>query len=158
MLPDLTSQDIQLLKRFHLLRPEGKRELLDYLRYIAQKQYRAELFSQVLNNSLLYNGLLQAAKMCEREDTRLEEVLQKISQIKYMYYNLLEKTNAKYDEMLDDIFPDDLVRDWGRIGFENVAEAARQKGKEIVLRELEEMIQGLERLTQKGEKKRFIAV
>ncbi len=158
MIPDLTSQDILLLKGFHLLNSEGKRDLLDYLGFVAQKQYRAELFSQVLNNPLLYRGLLQAAKMCEREDIEMEEILQKISQVKYMFYNLLERINTKYDEVLDSNYLDGLVRDWGRIGFENVAEAAKNKRKDLVFRELQEMIYGLENLTEKGDKKRFIAV
>lgn len=158
MLPDLTSQDILLLKCFHLLRPEGKRDLLDYLRFIAQKQYRAELSTQVMNNPLLYNGLLQAARMCEREDIQAEDVLQKISQLKYMYYTLLEKTNLKYDEVLEDFNLGDIIRDWARIGFENLAEAAKCGQKDLILQELEEMIYGLERLAKKGDKKRFVAV
>ncbi len=157
MLPDLTSQDILLLKCFHLLRPEGKRDLLDYLRFVAQRQYRAELLTQVLSNPLLYNGLLQAARMCEREETRVEDVLQKISQLKYMFYNLLEKTNLKYDEALEDNL-EDIIRDWGRIGFENLAETAGNGRKDLMLQELDEMIQSLEGLARKGDRKRFIAV
>ena len=157
-MPDLNSQDICLLKGFQLLRPEGKRDLLDYLRFLAQKQYRAELSFQVLNNPILYNGLLQASRMCEREETRVEDILQKISQLKYMYYQLLEKTNVKYDEVLDDINLEDIIRDWGRIGFENVAEAVKTGRKELILRELDEMIEGLEGLAKKGDKKRIIAV
>lgn len=158
MLPDLTSQDILLLKGFQLLRPEGKRDLLDYLRFTAQKQYRAELSTQVLNNPLLYSGLLQAARMCEREEIRVEDVLQKISQLKYMYYHLLEKTNLKYDEILEGFNTGDIIRDWGRIGFENLAEAAKNGEKDLILQELDEMIQGLEGLAKKGDKKRFVAV
>lgn len=96
--------------------------------------------------------------MCEREEIRIDEILQKISQLKYMFYHLLEKTTIKYDEVLDDICLDDLVRDWGRIGFENVAEAVKNERKDLMLRELEEMIQGLEGLAKKDDKKRFIAV
>ncbi|MGI6549274.1 MAG: hypothetical protein ACOX4Q_04410 [Syntrophomonadales bacterium] len=157
MLPDLTNQDIMLLKCFHLLRPEGKRDLLDYLRFIAQKQYRAELSSQVLSNPLLYNGLLQAARMCEREEIQTEDILQKISQLKYMYYNLLEKTRFKYDEALESNL-EDIIRDWGRIGFENLTEAAQNGRKDLMLQELDEMIDSLEALTRKGDKKRFVAV
>lgn len=157
MLPDLTNQDIMLLKCFHLLRPEGKRDLLDYLRFIAQKQYRAELSSQVLSNPLLYNGLMQAARMCEREEIQTEDILQKISQLKYMYYNLLEKTRFKYDEALESNL-EDIIRDWGRIGFENLTEAAQNGRKDLMLQELDEMIDSLEALTRKGDKKRFVAV
>jgi hypothetical protein len=157
LLPDLTNQDIMLLKCFHLLRPEGKRDLLDYLRFIAQKQYRAELSSQVLSNPLLYNGLLQAARMCEREEIQTEDILQKISQLKYMYYNLLEKTRFKYDEALESNL-EDIIRDWGRIGFENLTEAAQNGRKDLMLQELDEMIDSLEALTRKGDKKRFVAV
>jgi hypothetical protein len=146
-----------LLKCFHLLRPEGKRDLLDYLRFIAQKQYRAELSSQVLSNPLLYNGLLQAARMCEREEIQTEDILQKISQLKYMYYNLLEKTRFKYDEALESNL-EDIIRDWGRIGFENLTEAAQNGRKDLMLQELDEMIDSLEALTRKGDKKRFVAV
>jgi len=156
--PDLTSQDIHLLKGFQLLRPDGKRDLLDYLRFIAQKQYHAELSSQVLNNPILYNGLLQAARMCEREETRVEDILQKVGQLKYMYYQLLEKISTKYNEVLDDINLEDIIRDWGRIGFENINEAAKTGQKDLMLRELDEMIEGLEGLAKKGGKKRIIAV
>ncbi len=158
MLPDLTSQDIVLLRCFQLLRPEGKQDLLDYLRFIAEKQYRAELCIQVLKNPLLYNGLLQAARMCERDEILVEDVLQKISQAKYLYYHLLEKTNLKYDEILEDCNRANIVRDWGRIGFENLAEAAKNGRKELILRELREMIAGLEGLAKTSDKKRFIAV
>ena len=132
MLPDLTSQDILLLKCFHLLRPEGKRDLLDYLRFIAQKQYRAELSTQVMNNPLLYNGLLQAARMCEREDIQAEDVLQKISQLKYMYYTLLEKTNLKYDEVLED-FNLGVLFGLGSDGFEKPGQKRPNAGKRTLI-------------------------
>jgi ribosomal protein L15 len=74
-----------------------------------------------------------------------------------MYYNLLEKTRFKYDEALESNL-EDIIRDWGRIGFENLTEAAQNGRKDLMLQELDEMIDSLEALTRKGDKKRFVAV
>ena len=71
MFSELTSQDIILLKCFRLLQTEGKKNLLDYLKFLAEKQYRAELSSRILNNPILYNGLVQAHRMCEREEVHV---------------------------------------------------------------------------------------
>jgi len=158
LLFELTSQDIMLLKCFRLLQTEGRKNLLDYLKFLAEKQYRAELSSRILNNPVLYNGLVQAHGMCEREDVSLEDILQKINQLKYMYYQLLEKTSIKYDDILDDLNQENVIRDWGRIGFENITEAAKTGRKDLILRELEEMIEGLKGLAKKGGQKRIIAV
>ena len=158
MLFELTSQDIMLLKCFRLLQTEGRKNLLDYLKFLAEKQYRAELSSRILNNPILYNGLVQAHRMCEREEVHVDDILQKINQLKYIYYQLLEKTNIKYDEILDDINQENIIRDWGRIGFENISEAARTGRKDLILRELDEMIEGLKGLAKKGDRKRIVAV
>jgi len=158
LFPDLNSQEIQLLTSFNMLTPENKREVLDYLKYVSGKQYRSEIYSQVLNNPLLHNGLMQALRMCEREDTGLEEINHKISQLKYMYYNLLEKTNNKYEESFQESRVDDLVKDWACIGFENVLDAVHSRRKDVMARELEEMIEGLIKLTKKDGKRRIIAV
>ncbi|NLB18812.1 MAG: hypothetical protein GX825_08830 [Syntrophomonadaceae bacterium] len=158
MFPDLNSQEIQLLTNFNMLTPDNKREILEYMKYVSSKQYRAEIYSQVLNNPLLHSGLMQALRMCEREDTGLDEINNKISQLKYMYYNMLEKTNHKYEESFQEARVDDLVKDWACIGFENVLDAVRTRSKEVMARELEEMIDRLTKLTKKDGKRRIIAV
>lgn len=154
----LNSQEIQLLNRFNLLAPENKREVNDYLCYLIMKQYRAELNSQVLGNPLIYNGLLQAIRMCERDDLGIDEILQKIRQIKFLYYQLLEKIYCKYADILEGFYTDELLKDWGRLGFESVFEAAQKQSKESICTELEEMVQGYNRLAKKEGKRKFVAV
>lgn len=158
MFPEMSEQEIQLLNNFSILSPENQKEYHNYLRYILLKQYRAEMHSQVLANPLLFKGLKQALLMCEREDTQVEEIMQKVKQTKYMYNQLVEKVYFKYADALDDFPLNDFVIDWGRIGFENVAEAAYNEQKDMIRSELEEMIHGYNRMTKKQDKRRIVAV
>jgi len=159
MYPDVTVQEVELLNRFNLLSAEGKKELNDYLRYLLLKQYRAELYSQVLGNPLLHNGLMQAVRMCESENVELEEIVHKIRQVKQIYYQLLEKVFLKYAEAVDELYLYDSLRDWGRIGFEQVADAANKDCKEDILRELEEMLHNYRKLAvNRGDRRRIVAV
>lgn len=158
MFPDLSDQEIHLLNNFNLLTQDNQKEYNDYLRYILLKQYRAEMHSQVLANPLLCNGLKQALRLCEREETGIEEIMQKVRQTKYIYHQLVEKVYCKYAEALDDFPLNDLVLDWGRMGFENVAEAASNDQKDLIRRELEEMIHGYNKMAKKQDRRRIVAV
>lgn len=158
MLPDLTRQEIQLLNRFSMLTPEGRRELNNYMRFILLKQYRSDLFSQVLGNPLLFNGLQQAIRLCEREDVEVEEVVQKIRQLKFLYYQLLEKSYCKYSEILGEMLLEDSLKDWGKVCFENILDAAHTGRRELMRQELEEMVQSYNRLARREDRKKIVAV
>ncbi|MGE5398532.1 MAG: hypothetical protein ACM3MK_13490 [Chitinophagales bacterium] len=158
MIPNMTSQEIQLISRFSQLTPEGKREIDDYLRFVLLKQYKKELCSQVLNNSLLHNGFLQAVWMCEREDTSIEDIVAKVRQLKFVFYQSLERTYCRYSEVLGELMVEDILRDWGSIGFDSVLEAANTGNKELMKQELENMLQDYGRLAKKEDKRKIVAV
>ncbi|MGE5415567.1 MAG: hypothetical protein ACM3UZ_02150 [Acidobacteriota bacterium] len=158
MLPELTLREIQLLNRFNMLTPQARKEVNDHLLYVLLKQYRDELHSQVLGNVLVYNTLQQAARMCDRDDTEISDVVQKVRQSKFIFYQLLEKTHVKYADILNELYLEDSLKDWGRIGFESVLDAAAQNNKDLVKREIIEMIEGYKRLAKKEDRTKIIAV
>ena len=116
MLFKLTAQEITVVNHFNLLQPQAREEVLDYLHYTLFKQYQQELYSAVLGNPLIYNGLLQLLHMCEREETSIEEINRKCKILKFMFFDNYERVHScrflwRYMKVLFDL---------GRLGFEHL--------------------------------------
>lgn len=155
---DIFEGDIALLNQFHLLQPEGRQDVQEYLRYTLFKQYRRELYTTILGYQPLYNGLLQIAHMCEREDTGTEEIFHRAKQVKFLFYQRYEKVRAKYASVLIDLHIEDSLRDFARMEFESIFEAIHTNRKDLIKREIEEFLEIFTKLSFRQARRRIVAV
>lgn len=158
MLPELSSQEIALINQYNLMNPQSRKEVRDYLAFVLLKQYRAEILSSVMGNGLVYNGLQQAARMCEHEDMELTDIVKKIGQVKAIIYSEIERVYLKYAEVLNDLCVEHTFIDWARIGFESIMEAAQSGNRQRLRQEINEMMEGYKRLSKREDRVRIIAV
>jgi len=151
-------EEITLLNQFNLLLPEGRREVLDYLRYTLFKQYQRELHAAVFSSQPLYNALVYIAKMCEREEASVEDILAKVRQVKFIFYQQYEKVHLKYASILSELHIEDTLRDVGRLGFENIFQAAHSNRPNLIKKEVEELLEMFRKLANRKDRRRIMAV
>lgn len=155
---ELTKDEITLLSHYQMLNAQKRSELQSYIEYLLYCQYQEDIERQVLGNPFLQTGLAQVYQMCQREDVNWEEVAHKIKQLKYLYYQLLEKIDSKYQEFTGSLSRDTLVRDLGRYNLTALSEALMEERRQDALSELEQIITTLQRFRSKREARSFIAV
>ncbi|MGE5371277.1 MAG: hypothetical protein ACM3QZ_04735 [Solirubrobacterales bacterium] len=155
---DFGEDDLNLLQRYHLLNQDGKKEVVEYLRYLLSKQWRSEMHAQVFGNPLIFNLLSQARRMCERDDCSLADIDAKVGQAKYLYYQAVERVNTKFELLLQDAGAEFYVQDWGVGGFSEIADAGSTGSRERVSEQIEEMLHGYRRLAKKGDRRIIVAV
>ena len=119
MFADITAGDIEIINMLDLLTPSGKREVREYTRYILTKQYRREVMVAIFQNKLLANLLHSIVFLVERDDFDIDPLQKRISQIKELYYAIFEQVHNRYLEVVDDLDSNEVVREFGRISFEN---------------------------------------
>jgi len=158
MFLEISAQEITLLSKFNLLHPQAKQEIQEYVNYVLFRQYQRELYNAVLASAAINNGLNQIMRMCEREETDTEEILTKLKQVKFYFYQTYEGVKTKYEGVLAAIHAEDSLLDLGRLGFENILEAIYSNNKEQVRRETEEFLGMFRKLANPGDKRRIAAV
>lgn len=158
MFRGVTGQEMSLLNAYNLLQEEGKQEVQDYLCYTLFKQYKRELYQSVLGSQALYHGFLQVTRMCERDDVSMEDILARVKQIKYAFYQRYEKVYIKYTDVLTDLHVEDTLHQLARIGFEHILEAIHSNRKNLVKSEVEEFLEIMREFANNREKRRIVAV
>ena len=158
MFLEMSAQEIALLSKFNLLHPQTKQEIQEYMNYTLFRQYQRELYNALLASAAISNGLNQIVRMCEREETDAEEILTKLKQVKFYFYQTYDRVKTKYEGVLVAIHAEDSLLDLGRIGFENILEAIYSNDKQQVRRETEEFIGMFRKLANRGDKRRIVAV
>ncbi|MGE5454693.1 MAG: hypothetical protein ACM3O9_05805 [Methylocystaceae bacterium] len=155
---ELNATELALLNRYSLLDSQKQSDLESYLEYLLFCQYREETVRHVLGHPFLLSGLSQVYQICQREDICWDEVGSKVRQLKYMYHQLLEQVDAKYQEFSNCQGGDTVVRDFGRYNFAALLEAVSHQQSGQVLSQLEDMISLLQKYRKKNERCRIVAV
>jgi len=155
---ELNAGELALLNRYAILNNHKQSELESYLDYLLYGQYREETVRHVLGNPFLLSGLSQVHQICQREDICWEEIGAKVRQLKYMYHQLLEQIDAKYQEFSSCQGGDTIVRDFGRYNFASLIEAVSEQQAKDVLSQLEDMIGLLQKYRKKNDVCRIVAV
>ena len=158
MLFKLTAQEITVVNHFNLPQPQAREEVLDYLHYTLFKQYQQELYSAVLGNPLIYNGLLQLLHMCEREETSIEEINRKCKILKFMFFDNYERVHLKYVDLLSEIHAESTLFDLGRLGFEHLHRAILSNRKDLIEFEIREFLQFFKKFANQKDRGRILAV
>lgn len=158
MLGDITANEVEVLNAFTVLGPGGQRELKEYLRYLLSKQYKREVKVAVFQNKLLHNLFHSLIHIVEREDFDVNLVKKRVAQIKELYYGIFEQVHTRYSEMVPELDSNEVVREFGRNGFENV-ERALVKGNPTIIRlEIIDFYQDYYKLGQRRDAKQIVAV
>ncbi len=158
MTGDITINEVELLNAYQILGPASQKGLKDYMRYLLYKQYKREVLVAVFNNKLLHNLFHSLLHIVERDEFDLQQVEKRIKQIKELYYGLFSQVHNRYAEVVDDLDSSEVVREFGRNGFECI-EKAIQSGNHTMIRfELIDIFQGFNKLSQKKDVKNIVAV
>ncbi|MDD4775841.1 MAG: hypothetical protein PHG75_04980 [Syntrophomonas sp.] len=158
MYGELDASDIELLNAISNLAPVYRKEYRDYIYYLLTKQYKRELMGAIFQNQLLH-GLLQSTRhLVERDDFPASQVEKRIGQMQELYFGIFEQIHLKYSELVDGLDSHELVRDFGKLSFENLNRACRSGNCLLIRMEMMEFYQGYHRHAQKKEARKIFAV
>lgn len=155
---ELNAGELAILNRYSLLDTQKQTEVDSYLEYMLFCQYREETLRHVLGNPLLLSGLSQVYQICQREEICWDEAGAKVRQLKYMYHQLLEQVDTKYQDYSNCQGGDTVVRDLGRYSFTALQEAISHQQSSEVLSLLDDMISLLQKHRHKNQLCRIVAV
>ncbi|MDD3269423.1 MAG: hypothetical protein PHX14_08885 [Syntrophomonadaceae bacterium] len=158
MTGDITMNEVELLNAYQILGPASQKGLKDYMRFLLYKQYKREVLVAVFNNKLLHNLFHSLLHIVEKDDFDLQQVEKRLKQIKELYYGLFAQVHSRYSEVVYDLDSSEVVREFGRNGFDCI-EKAIQSGNHTMIRfEIIDIFQGYNKLSQKKDVKNIVAV
>lgn len=158
MLSDFTANEVDLLNAYSILGPVGQRELKDYLRYVLSKQYRREVKVAVFQNKLLHNLFHSLLHLVEREEFDQETAAKRINQIKELYYGIFEQVHSRYNELVPELDSNELVREFGRCGFDNLNRAFYSGNPALIRLEIIDFYQEFNKHAQRRDARQIVAV
>jgi hypothetical protein len=94
----------------------------------------------------------------ERDDFDIGPLQKRISQIKELYYAIFEQVHNRYLEVVDDLDSNEVVREFGRISFENLEEVLKQGNPTVIRREVINFQQEYNKLGKKKDARQIVAV
>jgi len=158
MFPDMTAQDIEFLNMLEIMNPSSKKEVMEYMRYILTKQYRREVMAAVFNNKLMANLFHSLLFLVERDDFDVAQVQKRVQQIKQIYYAIFDQVHNRYREVVEDLESSEVVREFGRISFENLERAFKQGQPSVIRMEIVNFHQEYNKLAKKKDARQIVAV
>ncbi|MFY9324334.1 MAG: hypothetical protein ACOX6F_02185 [Syntrophomonadaceae bacterium] len=158
MFAEMTAAEIELLNMLELLSPSGKREVREYIRYVLTKQYRREVMVAIFHNKLLVNLFHSLMYLVEREDIDIKQLQKRVRQIKELYYAIFNQVHNRYLEVIEDLDSNEVVREFGRISFENLDRAFQQGNLAVIRMEIVNFHQEYNKLGKKKDARQIVAV
>ncbi|MDD2621053.1 MAG: hypothetical protein PHC92_10345 [Syntrophomonadaceae bacterium] len=158
MTVDITLNEVELLNAYQILGPASQKGLKDYMRYLLYKQYKREVMVAVFNNKLLHNLFHSLLHIVEKDDFDLQQVEKRVKQIKELYYGLFGQVHGRYNEVVNDLDSSEVVREFGRNGFETIEKAILSGNQTIIRFEIIDFFQGYNKLSQKKDVRNIVAV
>lgn len=158
MTGDITINEVELLNAYQILGPASQKGLKYYMRYLLYKQYKREALVAVFNNKLLHNLFHSLLHIVEKDEFDLQQVEKRIKQIKELYYGLFSQVHSRYAEVVDDLDSSEVVREFGRNGFQSIEQAIQSGNYTMIRFEIIDFFQGYNKLSQKKDVKNIVAV
>jgi hypothetical protein len=155
---DITAQEVEILNMLDIMTPTGVREVKEYMRYILTKQYRREVMAAVFHNKLLSNLFHSLLFLVERDDFDVAQVQKRVQQIKQIYYAIFDQVHNKYSKVVEDLDSNEVVREFGRISFENLERAFKQGQLSLIRMEVINFYQEYNKLGKKRDARQIVAV
>lgn len=158
MFSDITAQEVEILNMLDIMTLTGVREVKEYMRYILTKQYRREVMAAVFHNKLLSNLFHSLLFLVERDDFDVAQVQKRVQQIKQIYYAIFDQVHNKYSKVVEDLDSNEVVREFGRISFENLEWAFKQGQLSLIRMEVINFYQEYNKLGKKSDARQIVAV
>ncbi len=158
MFSDITAQEVEILNMLDIMTLTGVREVKEYMRYILTKQYRREVMAAVFHNKLLSNLFHSLLFLVERDDFDVAQVQKRVQQIKQIYYAIFDQVHNKYSKVVEDLDSNEVVREFGRISFENLERAFKQGQLSLIRMEVINFYQEYNKLGKKMDARQIVAV
>jgi len=155
---EMTAQEIEFLNMLGIMTPSGKREVMEYMRYVLTKQYRREVMAAVFHNKLLANLFHSLIFLVERDDFDVAQVQKRVQQIKQLYYTIFDQVHNKYREVIEDLDSNEVVREFGRISFDSLEQAFMQGQPSVIRMEVVNFHQEYNKLGKKKDARQIVAV
>lgn len=158
MFAEMTALEIEFLNMLEIMTPSVKREVKEYMKYVLTKQYRREVMAAVFQNKLLANLFHSLIFLVERDDFDIAQVHKRVRQIKELYYAIFEQVHNRYREVIEDLDSNEVVREFGRVSFENLEQAFKQGQPSVIRMEVVNFHQEYNKLGKKKDARQIVAV
>lgn len=158
MYGEIDASDIELLNAVSNLAPPYRKEFRDYIQYLLTKQYKRELMTAIFHNQLLHSLLQSTLQLVEREDFQIGQIEKRVQQMYELYFGIFEKIHIKYSELVDGLDSHEVVRDFGRLSFDNINRACCSGNRLLIRMEISEFYEGYYKYAQKKEARKIFAV
>ncbi len=158
MYGEIEAGDIELLNAVSNLAPVYRKEFKDYIQYLLTKQYKKELMVAIFHNQLLHSLLQSTLQLAEREEFSIVQIEKRVGQMQELYFGIFEKIHIKYSELVDGLDSYELVRDFGKLSFDNINRACCSGNRLLIRMEVNEFLEGFYKHAQKKEARKIFAV
>ncbi len=155
---DVSDRELELLNGYSLLRSSAQGDFLDYMRYLLSKQYRREVMAAIFNNRLLNNLIDDLVTMVDLEEVKVEHITKRVMQIRELYFGVFEQVHGRYCEVVDNLDSNEVVKEFGRISFDNLLRALKTQDMKIIKIEIGDFYQQYYNLSRKKDARRLVAI
>ena len=155
---ELSLRDLELLNGYSLLRPSAQGDFLDYMHYLLSKQYRTEVMAAIFNNRILNKLIDDLVSMMEIEGIEIESMRRRVIQIREIYFGVFEQVHARYCEVVENLDSNEVVKDFGRISFDNLLRALNTEDRKVIKAEVSDFYEQYSRLSRKKDARRLVAI
>ncbi len=155
---ELSLRELELLNGYSLLRSSAQGDFLDYMRYLLSKQYRKEVMAAIFNNRLLNNLIDDLVSTADIEEIEIEQIRRRVMQIRELYFGVFEQIHGRYCEVVENLDSNEVVKDFGRISFDNLLRALNTEDRKVISAEVLDFYEQYSRLSRKKDARRLVAI
>ncbi len=155
---DVSERELELLNGYSLLRSSAQGDFLDYMRYLLSKQYRKEVMAAIFNNRMLNNLIDDLVAMVDLEEVEVEQITKRVMQIRELYFGVFEQVHGRYCEVVENLDSNEVVKDFGRISFDNLLRALKTQDRKVISAEVFDFYQQYCMLSRKKDARRLVAI
>lgn len=158
MYGEIDASDIELLNAVSSLHSPYRREFRDYIQYLLTKQYKRELMTAIFHNQLLHSLLQSTVKLVERDDFQIMQIQKRVEQMRELYFGIFERVHIKYSELVQCLDSCEIVRDFGKMSFDNINRACSSGNRLLIRMEINEFHEGYFKYSQRKDARKIFAV
>jgi len=155
---DVSERELELLNGYTLLRESAQGDLQDYLHYLLSKQYQREVMVAVFHNRFLNNLIDDLVKMINLDGLEVGQIRKRILQIRELYFGVLEQVHRRYYEVVENLYTNEVAKDFGRCSFENLERALETQDIRLISAEVIDFYEQYNSLSKKKDARRLVAI
>lgn len=155
---EVSDRELDMLKGYSLLRSSAQNDFLDYMRYLLSKQYRKEVMAAIFNNRMLNNLVDDLVAMVDLEGVEVEQITKRVIHIRELYFGVFEQVHARYCEVVENLDSNEVVKDFGRISFDNLLRALKTQDRGVIKAEVFDFYEQYYKLSRNKDARRLVAI